>query len=57
MEQQPGTRKCPKCSSGDYVFRGRRKIAANSEKNEPAAVETKFACRACGHQWKERVPV
>ena len=47
---------CPECGSGDYVFRGRKNVAANPEKGEPAAVETKYACRTCGHQWKVRVP-
>jgi DNA-directed RNA polymerase subunit M/transcription elongation factor TFIIS len=46
---------CPKCGSREYVFRGRKKVAA--EAGLPAAVETKYACKACGHSWKERVPV
>jgi hypothetical protein len=46
---------CPECSSKDYVFRGRKKLAAEAER--PPAVETKYICRACGHAWKERVPV
>ncbi len=46
---------CPECGSKDYVFRGRRKVAA--EKDQPAGVETKYACRGCGHTWKERVAV
>ena len=49
----PG-RRCPKCESRDYVFRGRKKIAADPEKNQEEAVETKFRCRACGNEWKER---
>jgi DNA-directed RNA polymerase subunit M/transcription elongation factor TFIIS len=55
MEQQPA-RKCPECGSADYVFRGRKKIAATAEKGEPEQWETKRACRACGHTWKEREP-
>jgi len=54
MEQQPGTRKCPECGSGDYVFRGRKRIPTDPEQSEQAAVETKYACRTCGHTWKER---
>jgi DNA-directed RNA polymerase subunit M/transcription elongation factor TFIIS len=46
---------CPECGSKDYVFRGRKKIAA--EGDQPPALETKYACRACGHTWKERVAV
>jgi DNA-directed RNA polymerase subunit M/transcription elongation factor TFIIS len=46
---------CPTCGSREYVFRGRKKIAADQE--QPAAVETKYACKACGHAWKEKAPV
>ena len=44
---------CPKCESRDYVFRNRKTIPA--EAGQPEAVETKFRCRGCGHEWKERV--
>ena len=44
---------CPKCESKDYVFRNRKTIPA--EAGQPEAVETKFRCRGCGHEWKERV--
>jgi hypothetical protein len=46
---------CPECSSRQYAFRGRKKIAA--EVDQPPAIETKYACRECGHTWKERVAV
>jgi DNA-directed RNA polymerase subunit M/transcription elongation factor TFIIS len=46
---------CPECGSREYVFRGRKTIPAESD--QPAAVETKYACKACGHAWKEKVPV
>ena len=46
---------CPECGSKDYVFRGRKKIAA--EAGQSAAVETRYMCRECGHAWRERVPV
>lgn len=46
------TRSCPKCGSGDYLFRGRKNIAATTE--QPAAIETRYLCRHCGHAWKER---
>ncbi len=55
QQQQPAGRNCPASGSTDYVFRGRKKVAAEGEK--PAAVETKYTCRACGHAWKERVAV
>jgi DNA-directed RNA polymerase subunit M/transcription elongation factor TFIIS len=44
---------CPECDSREYVFRGRKKIEA--ENGQPAAVETRYACKACGHAWRERV--
>jgi DNA-directed RNA polymerase subunit M/transcription elongation factor TFIIS len=43
---------CPKCGSGEYTFRGRKKVEA--ENGEPEAVETKYRCKACGHEWKVR---
>ena len=46
---------CPECGSREYVFRGRKRLPAEAE--QPAAVETKYRCRACGKEWKERVPV
>jgi hypothetical protein len=45
---------CPECGSRDYVFRGRKKIPAQLE--QPSAVETTYARKACGHAWKERMP-
>jgi transposase-like protein len=50
MEQQ--TRNCPACGSTEYVFRGRKKVAA--EHGQPPAVETKYRCKACGKEWKVR---
>jgi hypothetical protein len=37
---------CPECGSREYAFRGRKKITA--EADQPAAVETKYMCKACG---------
>ena len=55
MEQEAWkTRTCPACGSGDYTFRSRKKIEA-AEGHE-AAVETKYRCKACGHEWKVRAP-
>ena len=53
MEQPAKT--CPKCGSGDYTFRSRKKIEA--AEGQEAAVETKYRCKACGHEWKVRVAV
>lgn len=49
------TRTCPKCESGDYQFRSRKKIEAGDGK--PGALETKYRCKSCNHEWKERVEV
>ncbi len=48
---------CPKCGSGDYQFRSRKKIEADPDKGEPEAWETKYRCRACGKEWRVRVAV
>jgi DNA-directed RNA polymerase subunit M/transcription elongation factor TFIIS len=45
---------CPKCGSGEYTFRSRKKIPADPEKNEPEAIETKYRCKKCEHEWKVR---
>jgi hypothetical protein len=54
MEQQQAVRTCPARGKSDYQFRGRRKIVG--EDGKEGAVETKYRCRACGHEWKVRVP-
>jgi DNA-directed RNA polymerase subunit M/transcription elongation factor TFIIS len=54
MDKPGTTRTCPECASKEYVFRGRKKIAA--EVDQAAAVETKYMCKSCGHEWKVRVP-
>jgi DNA-directed RNA polymerase subunit M/transcription elongation factor TFIIS len=48
-------RVCPECGSKEYMFRARRNIPAVGEAE--AAEETKYACRPCGFEWKERLPV
>ena len=47
------SRKCLACGSGDYAFRSRKKIEPAACKG--AAIETKYRCKACEHEWKERV--
>jgi hypothetical protein len=57
MEQQkPPGRMCPACGSGDYAFRSRRQIEADPEKGEPAQLETKYRCKTCNEEWKEKAP-
>jgi rubredoxin len=53
MEQKKSARVCPECGSGDYRFRGRKNIPP--ENGKPEAMETKYRCQACGHEWRERV--
>jgi len=53
-QQRPAARTCPKCGSGDYQFRSRKKIPA--QEDEPEAVETRYRCKACRHEWKVRAP-
>jgi transposase-like protein len=52
MELQIGGRTCPECGSYDYQFRNRKKVA---EEGKGEAVETKYRCKACGHEWRVRV--
>ena len=42
------------CGSGDYAFRGRKSIEPGE--GQAAAVETKYRCKACSHEWKVRAP-
>ncbi len=50
-----GIRGCPECAGSDYVFRGRKRDQPIEGEAGPV-IETKFHCRGCGHQWKERQP-
>ena len=54
VEMQSAGRTCPACGSDKYLFRSRKKILAEPCKEE--AVETKYRCKACEHEWKEQVP-
>jgi DNA-directed RNA polymerase subunit M/transcription elongation factor TFIIS len=51
---EPPAKSCPKCDSGAYTFRSRKSIEA--AEGQEALVETKYRCKACGHDWKVRVP-
>jgi DNA-directed RNA polymerase subunit M/transcription elongation factor TFIIS len=56
MDQSVTSRRhCPECGSTEYLFRGRKQIAA--EAGQRVAVETTYRCKVCGHQWKARVAV
>jgi DNA-directed RNA polymerase subunit M/transcription elongation factor TFIIS len=58
MDQEPTVKKTsPACGSADYLFHSRKKMKANAENSEPAAVETKYRCKTCGNEWRVRVPV
>ena len=56
MDADKPTKTCPKCGSGDYSFRSRKKVPADPEKGEPEAWETKYRCKACEKEWKVRTP-
>jgi hypothetical protein len=57
MEQQtPPGLKCPACGSKDYRFRSRRQIEADPTAGEGPHLETKYPCRICEKEWKEKVP-
>lgn len=58
LTAQKGTagQRCSDCGSQDYVFRGRKWLRANPAVGQDAAVETKYTCRSCGHNWKTRLP-
>jgi hypothetical protein len=45
----------PECSCRECVFRGPKTVSGQAGK--PAAVETKYARKACGHAWQERLAV
>jgi hypothetical protein len=55
-KQEPAFKSCPKCGSGEYTFRGRKKIAPAPGHGEAEAVETKYRCKACAHEWKVTTP-
>lgn len=51
--ERPG-RCCPKCEHKGYTFRTRR--ALDGKPGEGRVVETKYRCRSCAHEWRERIP-
>jgi rubredoxin len=53
MDVPPTGRACPKCGSNDYQFRSRKKVIEEGSREE---VETKYRCKACTHEWRERKP-
>ena len=51
-QQNPGAKTCPQCGSSDYAFRSRKKV---TDEQGMEAVETKYRCKACGHEWRQKV--
>ena len=51
----PPGRTCPQCGSTDYAFRSRKKVPPEPGRGN-GAVETKYRCKACGHEWRVRLP-
>ena len=45
---------CPKCESPSYSFRSRRTLEGSPENGGRPEVETKYRCRVCSAEWKER---
>jgi DNA-directed RNA polymerase subunit M/transcription elongation factor TFIIS len=52
-QPKAASRTCPACGSDDYEFRSRKKVAHEAGQGE--VVETKYRCKACGHEWRVRV--
>ncbi len=50
------TRTCPRCGSGAYTFRGRKKVAADPNMGEGPAWEARYGCKACAKEWTGRTP-
>jgi hypothetical protein len=52
--RKPTTRSCPKCGSGEYPFRSRKKIVSEPGQGEGEAVETKYRRRLTDGSGKDR---
>ena len=39
-----------------YMFRARRTVDGKPDEGGGKFVETKYRCRACSHEWWERIP-
>jgi hypothetical protein len=44
---------CPECENKGYMFRARRTI---EDEHGAKFVGTKYRCRSCSREWKERIP-
>jgi DNA-directed RNA polymerase subunit M/transcription elongation factor TFIIS len=51
MDVSANRRACPQCGSGEYQFRSRKKLV---EGEQPESIETKYRCKTCAHEWRER---
>ncbi len=50
-QQQPAAKTCPKCGSGNYQFRSRKKTTPEPGQEGSEVTETKYRCTACEHEW------
>ena len=48
---------CPECQHTGYMFRARRTVDGKPDEGGGRFVETKYRCRACSHEWKERMRI
>ena len=56
MEQKAmNKRQCPECASSSYEFRSRKQIPADPGTQMAESTETKYRCKECRHEWRERV--
>ena len=56
MEQKAmNKRQCPECASSSYEFRSRKQIPADPGTQMAGSTETKYRCKECHHEWRERV--
>ena len=46
---------CPKCGSGDYEFRSRKKLPPEAGEEGPIQIETKYRCKSCHHEWRVKI--
>jgi hypothetical protein len=57
MDQPLAAKTCPQCGSGNYAFRSRKKVGPEPGQQGEEAIETKYRCKECSHEWRVRAPV